>query len=170
MGLFRDDRRVRPAKHRDGFEIRLPDDERELLASLPGQLVELLDQAARDETLMREDPALARLYPDAYGDEHAEHAEEFRRLMTEDLRERHRAALELLAATASREVIDADELHAWMSAINQLRLVLGTRLGVTEDENPAEITEDDPRFAGYSLYGYLSYLQEQVVEALTSTL
>ncbi len=170
MALFRDDRRIRPAKGRDGFDVRLPDDERELLMSLPGQLVELLDEAAGNDELMRQDPALARLYPDAYGEADKEHAEEFRRLMNEDLRERHRSALEMLASTASRDYVDAEELHAWMSAINQLRLVLGTRLGVTEDMDRDDLREDDPNFAAYNLYGYLSWLQEQVVEALSSTL
>lgn len=170
MALFRDNRRIRRAKGRDGFDVRLPDDERELLTSLPGQLVELLDEAAGNEALMRDDPALARLYPDAYGEADREHAEEFRRLMNEDLRERHRGALEVLAATATRDHLDAEELHAWMSAINQLRLVLGTRIGVTEEMDRDDIGEDHPNFGAYNLYGYLSWLQEQVVEALSSQL
>lgn len=170
MALFRDNRRVRPAKGRDGFEIRLENNERELLAALPGQLVELLDAAAGDDALLREDPALARLYPDAYGDADREHAEEFRRLMNEDLMERHRGALEMLAATATREHVNAEELAGWMSAINQLRLVLGTRLGVTEDLDPDDLDDDDPRRDGLALYGYLSFLQEQVVEAMSTTL
>ena len=55
------------------------------------------------------------------------------------------------------------ELYAWMTALTQLRLVLGTRLGITEDANPPD---DDP---AYGVYSYLSYLQEVIVEALSST-
>jgi hypothetical protein len=163
MALFRDNRRIRRAKSGDGYDVRLPDDERELLASLPQQLVELLDATAGDAAALEDDPALARLFPDAYSAADTDLADEYRRLMTDDLRDRHRVALETLAAGAHAERIDHDELYAWMTALTQLRLVLGTRLGVTEDMVPSN---DDPAFA---LYSYLSWLQEQIVEALSST-
>ena len=67
------------------------------------------------------------------------------------------------ATDAHETVISADRLYAWMTALGQLRLVIGTRIGVTEDTEP----DDSPEFA---LYGYLSYLQEQVVEAMSTTL
>jgi hypothetical protein len=82
--------------------------------------------------------------------------------MTDDLRERHRAALETLAAGARAERVDAGEVYAWMTALTQLRLVLGTRLGVTEDTIPPE---DDP---AYAVYSYLSWLQEEGIDALSS--
>lgn len=133
----------------------MPVAERDVLASLPLQLVEILD------TPLDEDPAIARLFPDAYSAaEHAEHAAEFRRYMEDDLRDRHRLALETLATGARSERIDHDELYAWMTALTQLRLVLGTRIGISEHTEP----EDSP--AG-NLYGYLSWLQEQVVAALS---
>ncbi len=170
MGLFRDDRRIRREKSGDGFEIRLPDVERELLASLPTELVELLDSSVGDPNAMGDDPALARLFPDAYTAVDTGFNEEYRRLMTDDLRDRHRISLETLAAGAHANRIDAEELHAWMSALNQLRLVLGTRLEVTEDLDPRDIGEDHPNAGAYALYSYLSWLQEQAVEALSSTL
>ena len=163
MALFRDDRRIRPAKNGDGFEIRMPEEERELLASLPGQLVELLDATAGSPEAL-EDPAVARLFPDAYSAADGDLAEEYRRLMTDDLRERHRAALETLAAGSRADRIDEGELYAWMTALTHLRLVLGTRMGITEDSNPPI---DDPAFGVYS---YLSWLQEQAVEALSTRL
>jgi hypothetical protein len=146
----------------DGFVIKLPEEERELLASLPGQLVELLDATAGDAEALS-DPAIARLFPDAYSAADGDLAEEYRRLMTDDLRERHRASLETLAAGAHAERVDEGELYAWMTALTQLRLVLGTRLGITEDTIPSD---DEP---AYAVYSYLSYLQEIIVEALSST-
>ena len=140
----------------EGFDLRLPIAERELLASLPGQLVELLDENDLD------DPAVARLYPDAYTAADSDLAEEYRRLMSDDLRERHRAALETLASGAHDEHVSTEDLYAWMTALTQLRLVIGTRIGVTEEWEP---NEDDPSSA---VYGYLSWLQEQVVDALSS--
>jgi hypothetical protein len=145
----------------DGFVIKLPEEERELLASLPGQLVELLDASAGDADAMS-DPALARLFPDAYSAADGDLADEYRRLMTDDLRDRHRASLETLAAGAHAERVGEGELYAWMTALTQLRLVLGTRLGITEDAIPPD---DEP---AYAVYSYLSYLQELVVEALSS--
>jgi hypothetical protein len=146
----------------EGFAIKLPEEERELLASLPGQLVELLDATAGDATALS-DPAIARLFPDAYSAADSDLADEYRRLMTDDLRERHRGALETLAAGARAERVDEGELYAWMTALTQLRLVLGTRLGITEDTNPPD---DDP---AYAVYSYLSWLQEEVIDALSST-
>ncbi|HUR76512.1 MAG TPA: DUF2017 family protein [Acidimicrobiales bacterium] len=155
MALF-ERRRIRPAG--DGFDLNLPIAERELLGSLPGQLVELLDASADN----LEDPAVARLFPDAYSAADSDLAAEYRRLMTDDLRERHRVALETLATGSHAEHVTAEDLYAWMTALTQLRLVIGTRIGVTEDWGP---DEDDPS-AG--VYSYLSWLQEQVVEALSS--
>ncbi len=49
-----------------------------------------------------------------------------------------------------------------MRTLNGLRLVLGTRLGVTEDDDPSlQMTSE------YALYYFLGYLQECVVEALS---
>lgn len=157
MPLFRDNRAIRPAKNGQGFELRLTEDERELLARLPLELVELLELDPKD------DPGLARLFPDAYTPLDADLNDEYKRLMTDDLRDRHREALETIASEAHSTVLTADQLYAWMTGLGQLRLVVGTRLGVSEETDP----DDSPEFA---LYGYLSYLQEQAVEALSTTL
>lgn len=170
MALFRDDRRIRRAKSGAGFDIRLPDAERELLASLPTELVQLLDESAGDPDALKRDPALARLFPDAYTAVDTGFNDEYRRLMTDDLRDRHRISLETLAAGARSTRIDTEELHAWMTALNQLRLVLGTQLDVTEDLNPNDIESDHPNAHAYALYSYLSWLQEQAVAALATTL
>ena len=171
MSPLRDQRRIRPAKRGGGFEVRLEPPERELLASLPGQLVELLDATAGDDAAVAADPALARLFPRAYRDEReAEASGEYHRLMGEDLRERHRSALETLAAGATADRVEADDLHRWAAALTQLRLVLGTRIGVTEDVDWDDIDDSHPAAGAFALYGWLSWLQEQVVESLTTTL
>ncbi len=78
-----------------------------------------------------------------------------------------RQALELLAVTAGNERLSADEAEAWLRALNDLRLVLGTRLDVQEDSLLDRIDSDDPDAAGLAVYAYLSWLQEQLVEALS---
>lgn len=150
---------ITPEPSGDGFSISLSTEERELLASLPLQLVELLEENDQEN-----DPALARLFPDAYTAADTGFNDEYKRLMEDDLRDRHRAALETIATTAASNHLTHDELYAWMTALTQLRLVIGTRIGVSEDTDP---DDDSP---GYNLYGYLSWLQEQVVEALSQQL
>ncbi len=58
----------------------------------------MLDQTAGDPNALEDDPALARLFPDAYTAIDADFGAEYRRLMTDDLRERHRTSLETMAA------------------------------------------------------------------------
>jgi hypothetical protein len=138
------------------YQLNLGAPERGLLAQLAPQLRELLADPNQ--------PGLHRLFPPAYGnDADAEQQEEYRRLMTEDLVERHGAALDILASTADAEELDAEQMEAWMLALNHLRLVIGTRLDVSEDDDPA--TMDDP---DHQVYYFLGYLQECVVEALSN--
>jgi len=125
---------------RDGdFRLRLSDAERELLRALPGELLALL---AVDPG----DPTLRRLSPAAYEDD-AEAEGEFRRLMQDELMEGRREALRLLAETAARDRLTAEELDAWLRALTDLRLALGTRLEVTEETYERDIDPRDPVFA-----------------------
>jgi hypothetical protein len=55
-----------------------------------------------------------------------------------------------------------------MGAINDLRLVLGTRLDVSEDMDLDALADDDPLTPAFALYGYLGWLQEQIVAALAN--
>ena len=73
----------------------------------------------------------------------------------------------MLEQTADRERLGADEADAWLRALNDLRLVLGTRLDVQEDTFASEPDLNDPRGQALAVYGYLSWLQEQLVEALS---
>jgi Domain of unknown function (DUF2017) len=149
--------RRRIERTRDGaFRLRLPRDERDLLRTLPAQLRSLLDDAP-------EDPSLERLFPPAYDD--AESEDEYRRLMRDELRDGRRRALEVVEETVERDRLTAEEAEAWLTALNDLRLVLGTRLDVRDDELLERLNPADPRAPALGLYGYLSWLQEQLVEA-----
>ena len=141
------------------FQLRLPPEERDLLRSLPGQLRELL--LSGDD-----DPSLRRLFPPAYLGE-PERENEYRRLMGDELLSSRQAALDTMEATIDAEVLDEEQILGWLSALNELRLVLGTRLDVTEDMYDEEVDPDDPRAPGLALYSYLGWLQEQVVAALS---
>jgi hypothetical protein len=95
----------------------------------------------------------------------AEAESEYRRLTRGDLLSTHREALTVLEQTVDRDRLEQDEFHSWLGALNDLRLVLGTRLGVTEELYEEEIDLEDPRAADLAVYLYLTWLQEQFVEA-----
>ena len=143
-----------------GGEVRLElsRHERALLAALAAELRAELEGGPGD-------PSLRRLFPPAYEDDGDERA--YRELTGEGLLEGRREALELLASTVERERLSAEEADAWLRALNDLRLVLGTRLDVQEDTFEGDLHPDDPRTQELVVYGYLSWIQEQLVAALS---
>ena len=143
-----------------GYRLRLPSEERELLRSLPDQLRDLM---------RTDDPGLRRLFPPAYEDDR-EANDEYRRLMRNELVEGKLAALRVVEETADAEHLSQEQLEAWLGAIESLRLYLGTVLDVSEDSYANVLRSDDPDAPAMALYGYLSWLQEQAVEALSAGL
>jgi hypothetical protein len=126
-------------------------------------LRELLDEL---ETLLEdpEDPALRRLFPPAHTDR--ENEEQYRSLVGDQLLTGRMKALATVRDTLGRDTLASDEADAWLRALNDLRLVLGTRLDVTEDLDFEKLDVNDPRGRELAIYGYLSWLQEQLVESL----
>ncbi|MFH8573416.1 DUF2017 domain-containing protein [Streptomyces sp. NPDC017993] len=132
------------------------------------------------------DPVLARLFPDAYGgpdlvpdDDVRAAAAEFRRYTENDLRSRKRddalALVRSLDALAPGEEGSAqlrlkpDECRQWLGALNDLRLAIGTRLEVADEEDGGELLrlpDTDPRKPMVMAYLWLGGLQETLVEAL----
>ena len=146
---------MRRTRTPDRYKLDLSADERAVLAAIAPQL---------RESLANPDlPGLRRLFPPAFtNDDDAERQEEYTRLMRDDLVERHAGALEVVERTAGADEVSGDELEAWMRALTHLRLALGTRLDVSDDDDPS--SADDPE---HHLYWFLGYLQECVIEALS---
>jgi hypothetical protein len=179
-----------------GAAVPLDEVEISILRSLAVQLLELIgpgEVPPKGEDplaeLFREgpseppaDPALARLFPDAYGDGDDElraASAEFRRYTENDLRARKREdalavvrSLDLLDAAGGRGAVlelTADEARRWLGALNDLRLTIGTRLEVRDDdENEAlyRLPDSDPRKPMVMAYLWLGALQETLVETL----
>ncbi|MET9347845.1 DUF2017 domain-containing protein [Streptomyces termitum] len=129
------------------------------------------------------DPALRRLFPDAYGDDTEElrsAAADFRRFTENDLRARKREdaltvvrALDGFAAGDPEETallkLTPDECRAWLGTLNDLRLTIATRLEITEDEESERLyrlPDSDPRKPMVMAYLWLGALQESLVETL----
>lgn len=125
-----------------------------------------------DATEAPRDPVLARLLPDAYRDD-PEAAGEFRRYTELSLRDGKVAAartvLGTLPARGGRIRLSQPDAEAWLRALNDVRLALGVRLGVTDDfeEVGNGINPADPRAAYVWVYHWLAYLQESLIEALS---
>ncbi len=145
---------------RGDYRLRLSREEREVLRALPSQLRELLGT---------EDPSLRRLYPPAY--EHdPEHQAEYERLVREELSRERIRNLEVMERTVDASRLSEEQVAAWLGALNDLRLVLGTRLDVSEDFSEEDVSATDPRGPALTLYGYLGWLEAQVVDALAEGL
>lgn len=158
-----------------GVHGRLEPVERRVLAALAGDLARLLrpDPAADPTGLgilaeagISADPVMARLLPDAYAD--AEAAVEFRRYTEQSLREHKAVALEALVRSLETEhdllALDAAQARAWLSGLNDLRLALGTRMGLGVD-GVEDVDADVPEPVA-ALYDWLTWLQDGLITAL----
>ncbi len=70
--------------------------------------------------------------------------------------------------------LDSEQAAGWLRAVNDARLLLGARLELNDDtdlaeELTSELADSDssPRAAQLAAYGYLSEVQESLVEAVT---
>lgn len=172
-------------KRGGAVEATLDAVEADVLSALVGDLLELLGDSGDDAadplaavvglstgpTVPPDDPALARLLPDAYGDDE-QAAQEFRRYTEQDLRAGKRAnagtvlaALAPLTGRGGRLPLDREQCDAWLGCLNDLRLVLGTRLEVTEETDLEPVT-DDARGQALQVYSWLGWLQESLLSCL----
>jgi hypothetical protein len=136
------------------------------------------------------DPVLRRLFPDAYSDpegavgpEQAEeqkaHSSEFRRYTENDLRAGKREnalavirSLDSLTPAGDGGAIlklSAAESRQWLGALNDLRLAIGSRLEITDEDDTDllyRLPDEDPRKPMVMAYLWLGGLQETLVSTL----
>ncbi|GAA1103586.1 DUF2017 domain-containing protein [Nocardiopsis composta] len=178
---------------RGGVRIRLDADEAAVLHSMASLVLELVGPAEDGggaeggtdslEAMVGisgnaekpEDPVLARLLPDAYTEDgDAEAAADFRRYTEGDLRRHKRENAETMAAGLAslppgggELVLDLGDAHAWLKALNDVRLALGTRLDVAEVDGETRVrVEDASDQAAAHIYDWLGGVQETLVQAL----
>jgi hypothetical protein len=155
----------------EGLVVSITEAEAELLRSIPAELSPILSAPVDPDN-----PVSERLFPRAYLDPTEEGAErEWQELVRPELVRERLASLERLTKSLERgqvrkgrlEVeLDPDEAQAWLGALNDARLALGTRLGVTEDLDYDNVGEDHPDAAAYAVYGWLTWLEGDLVETL----
>jgi hypothetical protein len=123
------------------------------------------------------DPVLERLFPSAYLEpEDLDRDAEYQRLVRDDLLEAKLANLDVVTKTLDRGTVSLrrwtvdvseEEAGAWLGALNDLRLALGVRLGITEDFE-GDVDPSDPQAPALHILSYLGWLEENLLEALTS--
>jgi len=183
---------------RDGehFSLELTVDEAHVLINLVEQLLELLGEgdfnhhyddgdpfaqimmqmkAAPDEIVVPDDPVLLRLLPNAYSDPEA--AADFRRYTEPTLRGKKKRALEQVRL-ALETIVDQNragtvrdvESQTWLLAINDLRIALSVRLGITPEsfEVFEALDDEDPQKGIYAVYFWLGWLQESLLNLLNN--
>jgi hypothetical protein len=151
----------------DTLVLVLDPNEAQLLVALPTELQEVFDGPLTD-------PAAERLFPRAYLDPTEEEAEaEWRAMVHPDLLRQRLDALGVVRASLERAspagewletALTPDEVQAWLGVLNDTRLMLGTRLGITEEEPLIEPT--DPAAGAYAVYYWLTALQTDLVDQL----
>lgn len=158
-------RRFRPGPD-DSLVVSLGEEELELLRGLPDVLRAVFE--APDD-----DAAVRRLFPQPRLEPSPEEEEEWRAMVHPDLVRQRLDAIELVMRSLERAnrnkqwrevALTPDDVQAWLGVLNDTRLVLGTRLGITEDE--PEIDPGAPEARAYAVYYWLTQLEGDLVDQL----
>lgn len=153
---------MRVSRRRGRVRVHLEAVEAGLLATL----FDDLDGALR--TLPADDPVRQRLFPSAYTDDE-DAAAEFRLLTEDSLRDGKAARLgesraELPLNGGDLE-LDGEASQRWLTVLNDVRLAIGTRLNVSEDDD-LSLDPDDPDAQVRAIYQWLTALQDSIVRAV----
>lgn len=174
-------------------QAELSQQEAAVIRGLVGQIKDMLtaraDEAPKDElaelTGIRtgpstppEDRVVARLLPDFYrrdpitGDtdeEETDAAAAMRSLHEPALLEAKTGAAQLILETCppmgGKVKLTSEQADSWLTALNDVRLALGTALDV-EDDMPEELPEDDLRREHLGVYQWLTWVQDSLVSAM----
>jgi hypothetical protein len=159
MPRFRQQNPVVRARGDDTFEVVLHPQYRAILVDASDSIGELLENP--------DEPMLERLLPTTYPDD-PEREAGYRLLAGEELRVSHRAAIDVLREVFDEGTATAEQLWAAIRALNSIRLVTGTLLGIeTEDDRPdLDLDQDDPTFGMWAIYELSVEVQHFIVKAL----
>jgi hypothetical protein len=146
----------------DGVAVRLDDDEADLLRRLTAEMRSFLARESAD------DPVSKRLFPDAYEDERESAA--YKELVGSELVRTKIGALDTMSAAlgargAVQVTLPPDERDAWLTAITDMRLAIGTRLEVDEGTMARDLDPDDPASASMAILHWLGWVVERMLAA-----
>jgi hypothetical protein len=181
--------------HRDGDEIvtEMERQEAAVLRAMVGQVNDMLqaraEEAPQDElseltgiktgsSTSPDDPILSRLLPDFHrldddkpSKESMDSAAALRSIHEPTLLEQKTGVAEIVLSTCPPDGgpvrLSLEQADAWLSALNDVRLALGTALDIEEDM-PDELPEEDPRSGHLPVYHWLTVVQEELIHAMAS--
>jgi hypothetical protein len=141
-------------------------------AGILGLLIDQLEQLlTADPDDVGDDPVVTRLFPDGHRSD-PEMAADYRDLTEASLRSGKADDLAMVRASLPAEGgdvrLDADQAGAWLRTSNDLRLALGTRLGIDEDTEPPDDVADETD-QQLAVYYWLTALQGSLVDALVAS-
>jgi hypothetical protein len=146
-----------------GLQVSLEDYEADVLRNLANEMSALL----RDTP--HANPALTRLFPDAYAQE--DDARAYRELVGDDLKEHKLRGVAMLRSKlgiggdATIE-LDDEDLEMWLAVLTDMRLAIGARLNVTEENMSEEIDPGAEEAPAMSILHWLGWLQEATLRQI----
>ena len=150
-----------------GVRLILDEDEARVLRGLATELRSVLTGAGPAD-----DPVVERLFPAAYEDPVDE--ESYRDMVAGDLEREKIAGLDAVADAIGEDrfadvSLGSDDVGGWLATLTDLRLALGTRLGVDEDLMGTEVDPSAPDAAALTVLHWLGWVQEGILHALQAT-
>ncbi|MCQ4118673.1 oxidative stress transcriptional regulator AosR [Rhodococcus tibetensis] len=73
--------------------------------------------------------------------------------------------LHTVPENGGKVLLTPEQADAWLSGLNDVRLALGTNLGIDAD-TPDELDPDDPRAPHLDIYHWLTWMQDSLVQVL----
>lgn len=140
-----------------GVVVDLSSGERDLLQALVMELRHRLGEDGDAEDLRR-------LFPTAYHEDPQRDAE-YQILARSELTDRRLGAMETMLGTVGAQLLSDDEAQCWLTTVNQLRLVLGTRLDISEDDDEERLDPADPEAQERLIYHWLTGVLALLVDA-----
>lgn len=170
---------------RKGYVSRIDELERGVLEAIVEDVAALIAPENNRGTRAVIDPALVRVFPPA-SLEDPDLAVELRNLTYHELASTKLRSLHVVATELRREgdavVIPKEAVNDWLRALNDVRLVLSERLGISDDadaerfyqmalaatqgEESADSCADENTLAMASLYAGISWWQGSLLESL----
>jgi hypothetical protein len=151
----------------DHLVARIVDAEAGIVGLLLDQLEQLLSADPADSG---GDPVLDRLLPPGHADD-PEIAADYRDMTETGLRTGKAEDLAIVRATLPPDGgdvrLDDEQARAWLRTTNDLRLALGTRLGVTAETEPPDDPADEEG-SQLAVYYWLTAVQGSLVDALVA--
>ena len=134
------------------YQVAVSENEKNLISIISAEVNSFIQRRRGEES---------RLFPSAYIDQ-PEAENEYQTMIHDDLVSAHTAALETLTKSLAKPEVMENDLVEMMRALNILRLFLGERINISED-NPSET---DPSYDIWILFQIFGQMLSSIIDVL----